>query len=108
MNIKEAAVILGPIGELGGGVLGRTKAAKYLRRKYPPVVASLKQVEARHDWSITDAAWQALDEIQKDRWRAWKSYMKNWGYNRYMKVNYPRQRSALPLLTEPPDHTPWL
>ncbi|MBA7633565.1 hypothetical protein ES703_41133 [subsurface metagenome] len=108
MKISEAALFLGPIGEIRGGVFGRTKYAKYLRRTYRPDIPSPKQLQARTDWSTTDAAWQILTEDNKNLWRAWKSYLMNWGYNRFMKVNYPRQRSGLPLLTEPPDYPPWL
>ncbi len=108
MTIKEATIFLAPIGVIKGGVFGHTRATRYLRRKYRPEVASPAQIQARTDWRIVDTSWQVLDEDKKQLWRDWKSYMKCWGYNRYMMVNYPRQRAGSALLDTPPDYPPWL
>lgn len=108
MNIKEAAIFLGPLGILRGGVLGHTRATRYLRRRYPPAVASPAQVQARNDWRIVDSSWQALGVDAKALWNNWKPWYKMWGYNLYMKVNYPRQRSGIALLDTPPDYPPWV
>ena len=108
MNIAEAALVLGPIGELKGGVLGHTRDTRYLRRKYRPERATSAQKKARADWALADAAWRALSPERKQLWRDWKPWYKCWGYNMFMKVNYPRQRSGDPLLLEPPDYPPWV
>ena len=108
MDIKEAALVLAPIGEIAGGVFGHTYARRHLRRKMRPETATPAQKKAREDWALTDAAWSARSPEEKQLWRDWKPWYKCWGYNMFMKVNYPRQRSGDPLLPEPPDYPPWV
>ena len=108
MKFREAAEFLSPIGTLSGGVIGRTKYARFIRKKYPRAAATSAQLKARDDWRITDAVWQALSPERKTLWNTWKPWYKCYGYNLFMKVNYPRQRSGDPLLPEPPDFPPWV
>jgi len=96
------------IGRLGLVVLTRRSPLQLIRASYPTSRPTPAQLRARDDWRTVDAAWQSLDADKRHSWNTWKSYMRCSGYNRYMKVNYPRYRAGLPLLHDPPDYPPWV
>jgi len=107
VKTRLAVDILDLIGKLGHAVATRSPSTSSLRRLYRPERATPAQRQARDDWRVVDTAWQALGDLEVTTWNTWRTWDPRTGYSLFMKVNYPRQRAGLPLLTLPPDIPPW-
>jgi hypothetical protein len=94
--------ILTADGKLAGPVLIHIRRTKAFRKAYPAKKPTKAQARAIRAFTVVDAAWQRLTRAQKDAWNVWRYWEKNFGYNRYQRINIPRRLAGLPLLSSPP------
>jgi len=100
--IDPVVSILTADGKLAGPVLIHIRRTKAFRRAYPSKKPTPLQQKAMNAFRYVDLHWQQLPRATKDEWNHWRSWEKNFGYNRYQRLNIPRRLQALPLLVHPP------
>ncbi len=98
----SAAVILSADGKLAGPVLIHIRRTKAFRKAYPSKKLTKPQQRAVNAFRYVDLAWQRLPRATRNEWNQWRAWEKNFGYNRYQRINIPRRLEGLPLLVHPP------
>jgi len=100
------ATIFAADGKLAGPVMVHIRRTAAFRREYPSKNPTAAQRRAQNAFRYVDNAWKNFDQQQRDAWNAWRSWERNYGYNRFQKVNIPRRLAGLPLLLVPPTVAP--
>lgn len=89
-------------GKLAGPVMVHIRRTAAFRKAYPSKNPTAPQRRAQNAFRYVDARWKNFSQVERDAWNEWRKYERNWGYNRFQKVNIPRRLAGLPLLLTPP------
>jgi len=101
MKILSAAELLSANGRVTGPVFVHRRRTLSVRLPYPPKTPTTAQKRSRDAFRTADSAWSALSAGDKQAWRDYRSYQRNWGYNRFMRINIPRVLAGLPIIENP-------
>lgn len=94
--------ILAADGRLAGPVLIHIRRTAAFRRAYPSKKLTVPQRRSANAFRYVDARWKLMSYAQRSEWNQWRSWERNWGYNRFQRVNIPRRIAGLPILLSPP------
>ena len=100
-KISTGPLELLAVGRVTGVIFAKRRGTPYFRRRYSPDNPSARQIVVRTAFTIVDTAWQNLSAMLKQAWRDYQSWRRNFGYNRFQKINIPRQLDSLPLILDP-------
>lgn len=99
--VTPTPAILSPLGIVAGGVFAQRHHTNYIRRRYGHKTCTGPQRFARDAFAAVDATWTHFTPAQKQAWRDWRYWEKTHGYNRFQRINIPRQLASLPLYLSP-------
>lgn len=89
-------------GRLSGPVMVHIRRTTAFRRAYPSKNLTVPQKRATNAFAYVDRRWKLKSQAERDLWNAWRAWERNWGYNRFQRVNIPRRLAGLPILADPP------
>ncbi len=100
-KIAPGPIELFAVGRISGVIAANRRGTPYVRRRYRPDTPSARQIVVRSTFTVVDTAWKNLSPTLKQAWRVYQAWRRNFGYNRFQKINIPRQLASLPLILDP-------
>ena len=99
--IKTGSIDQSALGVISGPVFTHRQGTQGIRPRYKPQTPTRKQRTVRLAFAEVDSAWVHLSDPLKEAWRNYQSWRKNYGYNRFQKVNIPLVLTGAPMILDP-------